>query len=61
MNKYVEIIVGLVVLVAGVSLGVLNIFGFGNAMLGLLKGSLGWMVILIGSVLIGMGIGDLRN
>lgn len=61
MNKYLEIIVGLIILVAGVSLGVLNAWGFGSAMLSLLKGGIGWLIILVGIVMVGMGIGDLKN
>ena len=61
MNKYLEIIIGLIILVAGVSLAVLNIQGFGTAMLSVLKGGIGWLIVLVGIVLIGMGLGDLKD
>ena len=61
MNKYIEILSGLVFLVFGVSLGVLNVFGFGSAMLSFLKGGLGWLIIFIGLVLISLGITDLKD
>jgi hypothetical protein len=61
MNKYLEIIIGLVILIAGVSLAVLNVFGFGSAMLVVLKGGIGWLIVLIGVILVGMGISDLKE
>jgi hypothetical protein len=61
MNKYLEIIIGLIILVAGVSLGVLNVWGFGSAMISVLKGGVGWLIVFVGIILVGMGIGDLKE
>jgi hypothetical protein len=61
MNKYLEILIGLIFLVTGVSLAVLNVFGFGSAMLYVLKGGLGWIVVLVGLILVSLGISDLKN
>ncbi len=61
MNKYLEILLGLIILIAGVSLGVLNAWGFGYAMLYVLKGGLGWLIILIGLIMLATGISDLRK
>tara|TARA_Y100000310_G_scaffold287867_1_gene313039 strand:- start:523 stop:708 length:186 start_codon:yes stop_codon:yes gene_type:complete len=61
MNKYLEIIIGLLILIVGVSLAVLNSFRFGTAMLVVLRGGIGWLIILIGIVMVGMGISDLKD
>ena len=61
MNKYLEIILGLIVLIAGVSLAVLNIWAFRVAMIAVLKGGIGWLIILVGLIMVGAGISDLKD
>jgi hypothetical protein len=61
MNKYFEISLGLIILILGVSLAILDVAGLGNAMLSVLKGGIGWIIVLVGLVILSMGIGDLKN
>lgn len=61
MNKWIQILVGLILLVAGISVGILNLAGFGTAALAVLKGSLTWIVVLIGLILVVLGVTSIRN
>jgi hypothetical protein len=65
MNKYFEIIIGLVLLVIPiiVSFGVFGTptWGFGEAALVVLKGGIVWGLILLGLLFLILGISDLKD
>ncbi len=61
MNKWSEIILGLILLIVAVLFWVYNWMGFGTAALEFLKGGLVWFVILIGLLFIMLGISDLKD
>ena len=71
MNKWLELLIGLVLLVGMILVGWASsayawaLFGknlnFLNAAWVLLKGSVFWMVVLIGLVLVVIGISDLKE
>jgi len=61
MNKWLEILVGLVLVIAAICLWVLNTWGIGTAALEFLKGGLVWFVILIGLLFLMLGISDLKE
>ena len=61
MNKWLELLVGLVLVIAAVCVWVLNTVGFGTAALEFLKGGLVWFVILIGLLFLMLGISDLKE
>jgi hypothetical protein len=61
MNKWLEILVGLILIVAAVAVWGFNYEGFGVAALTFLKGGLVWMVILVGLLFLMLGISDLRE
>jgi hypothetical protein len=61
MNKWIEILLGLIFLNGAIFVWWNNYFYFGDAALAFLKGGLVWFVILIGIVLIMLGISDLKE
>jgi len=63
MNKWIEILLGLIFLNAAIFVWWANPFGwgFGEAALSFLKGGLVWAVVLISLLLIMLGISDLKN
>ena len=61
MNKWLEILIGLILLVGGIYVWGINFLGAGTAALEVLKGGVLWMILLIGIVLLLVGINDLKN
>ncbi len=64
MNKFLELLVGLVFLLVPIYLWLAKeggVWGFGNAALIFFKGGLIWMMIFIGVVFILIGISDLKD
>lgn len=61
MNKWLEILIGLIFIIAAILLWVYNIWGMGMAALEFLKGGIVWFIILIGLLLLLVGISDLRD
>lgn len=61
MNKWFELVLGLIFLNLAIFAWAMNLGGFGDAALSFLKGGLVWLVVMIGAVLIILGISDLKN
>jgi hypothetical protein len=61
MNKWIEILTGLILLVVGIYSWGTNLWGFGDAALSLLKGGIIWLVLFAGFILIILGISDLKE
>jgi hypothetical protein len=63
MNKWLEILLGLILLVVPIALVLpgMPCASWGIAALELLKGGLTWLVIMIGLLLIILGISDLKG
>ena len=61
MNKWLEILVGLILVVAAVYIWGMNILGAGTAAFELLKGGILWMIIGIGAIFLLLGISDLKG
>jgi hypothetical protein len=61
MNKWIEILLGLIFLNGAIFVWWTNFWSFGDAALGFFKGGLVWVVILIGFILIMLGISDLKD
>jgi len=61
MNKWFEILLGLIFLNGAIFVWWTNQLNFGDAALIFFKGGLVWFVILIGFVLIMLGISDLKD
>lgn len=60
MNKWIELLFGLILVIAPVYVWGMNIWGFGEAALTFFKGGLVWFVIMIGLLFIMLGISDLK-
>ena len=61
MNKWIEILIGLVLLAAAVCSWAVNLVGLGTSALEFLKGGIIWLVIFIGLTFLVLGINDLRE
>ncbi|HLD54749.1 MAG TPA: hypothetical protein VJB35_00670 [Candidatus Nanoarchaeia archaeon] len=61
MNKWLEIIVGLICLTAVTYIGGMNLLGMGTAAIELLKGGIMWILIFAGLLFIILGISDLKE
>ena len=61
MNKWLELIVGLILVAAAVYAWGMNWYGFGDAALSFLKGGIIWFVIMISLLLIILGISDIKD
>ena len=61
MNKFFEILFGLIFLVFSVYFLTTNTAGFGTSALIFLKGALVWVVLFIGLIFVFLGINDLGN
>lgn len=61
MNKFAEILVGLILLIVPIYAWVVNFGGFGDAALTFLKGGIIWFLILVGLIFVIMGITDLKE
>ena len=61
MNKWLELLIGVVFLVIAIVAWGYNFVELGSAALGFLKGGLMWVVIILGIVFIVLGINDLKE
>lgn len=61
MNKWAELLVGLILLLVPVVLGIRNDWALGTAAIEFLKGGLMWLVLMIGALFILLGISDLKE
>ena len=63
MNKWLELILGMILLVGTVALVFpgMPLASWGNAALVFLKGGLTWIVALIGLILIILGISEIKD
>ena len=61
MNKFVEILIGLVFLIVPIYLWIIGYAGFGTSALVVLKGGLIWAALGIGAIFIMIGIMDIKD
>jgi hypothetical protein len=61
MNKWIEILLGLIFLNGAIFTWWVNFWNFGEAALNFFKGGLVWLVILVGFIFIILGISDLKD
>jgi len=61
MNKWIEILLGLIFLNGAIFVWAVNFWSFGDAALSFFKGGIVWLVIMIGVILIMLGISDLKD
>ncbi len=61
MNKWLEILIGLILIALAVYAWGMDFYGFGEAALSFLKGGIIWFVIMISLILILLGISDIKD
>lgn len=61
MNKWAELLLGLILILVPVILIIQNTWGLGNAAIDFFKGGLVWFVLLVGLLFILLGISDLKG
>jgi hypothetical protein len=61
MNKLIELLVGLVLLLVPIYAWITNFWNVGEAATMFFKGGLVWLLLLIGAVFILVGISDLKG
>jgi len=61
MNKWAELLFGLILVIVAVYVWGMNIWGLGTAALTFFKGGLVWFVIMIGLLFLMLGISDLKD
>jgi hypothetical protein len=61
MNKVVELLVGLVLLIVPIYAWITNFWGVGASASAFFKGGLVWLFILVGIVFLLVGISDLKG
>jgi len=65
MNKWAEIVLGLILIIVAVLLWIITLglgrWDFGTAALEFLKGGIVWFIILLGLLFLMLGISDLRG
>ena len=61
MNKWIELLLGLILVIAAIYVWGTNLWTMGDAALTVLKGGVVWFVIGIGALFILLGISDLKE
>ena len=61
MNKWMEILIGLVLLIVPIYAWIVNYAGVGVAALEFFKGGLVWFLILLGVLFLMLGLSDLKD
>lgn len=61
MNKWAELLMGMILLVVSIYVWGMNFLGMGTAALEFLKGGIIWLVIMVGLLFVMLGISDLKD
>jgi len=61
MNRWFELLLGLILIAIAIYAWGMNLYGFGQAALLFLKGGIIWFVIMIALLLILLGISDIKD
>ncbi|MCW8966716.1 MAG: hypothetical protein OQK82_08550 [Candidatus Pacearchaeota archaeon] len=61
MNKWLELLVGLIFVISPVYVWMTNFWGLGEAALTFFKGGLVWFFLMIGLLFLMLGISDLKD
>jgi hypothetical protein len=61
MNKWIELLLGLILVIVAIYAWGVNFWGMGTAALEVLKGGIVWAVLGIGALFILLGISDLKE
>jgi len=61
MNKFVEILIGLVLLILPIYVWIIDFAGFGDSALIVLKGGIVWGFLLVGIIFLLIGLSSLKD
>ncbi len=61
MNKWLELLIGLIFVTGPVYVWGMNIWGLGDAALNFFKGGLVWFFVMLGLLFLMLGISDLKD
>jgi hypothetical protein len=61
MNKWFELLIGLIFVTGPVYVGLMNLWGLGDAALNFLKGGIVWFFVMLGLLFLMLGISDLKD
>jgi hypothetical protein len=61
MNKWLEILVGVILVIAAVCAWLTNFWEMGQAALLFLKGGIIWLLIIVGLLFLMLGLSDLKE
>ncbi|MEK6928621.1 MAG: hypothetical protein AABW65_01540 [Nanoarchaeota archaeon] len=61
MNKWAELLIGLIFLIAAVAVSIQNYYNLGSSAVTFFKGGLVWAVGGLGALLLLLGISDLKG
>jgi len=61
MNKWLELLIGLIFVTGPVYVWGMNIWGLGDAALNFFKGGLVWFFLMLGLLFLMLGISDLKD
>jgi len=61
MNKIVEILLGLIILLIPIYLWITGTWGLGEAAIIFLKGGIMWLWIILGALVLSLGLADLKS
>lgn len=61
MNKWIELLLGLILVIAAIYVWGINFWGMGDSALSVLKGGIIWFVLGIGALFVLLGISDIKE
>jgi hypothetical protein len=61
MNKWMELLIGIILLIIPIYTWIVNMWGLGDAAIAFLKGGLVWFVLMLGFLFLMLGISDLKE
>ena len=61
MNKWLELLIGLIFITGPVYAWGMNVWGLGDAALAVFKGGLVWFLVMIGLLFLMLGVSDLKD
>ena len=61
MNKFIEILIGLLLLIVPIYVWIIDFAGFGESALIVLKGGILWGFLLVGIVFLLIGLSNLKD
>jgi hypothetical protein len=61
MNKFITILIGLILLIVPIYVWIVDFANFGTAALSFLQGGIVWLLLLIGAITLLIGLSSLKD